>query len=517
MATVDVEGLKRRALAAYRAFTPAQLVLAGLLVVLTLVGGMMFYRWVSTPSYAVLYSGLDSKDAADVTTKLTADGVSYKLTGNGATVEVPSGSLDKERVSLGAAGLPKGGTGGWDVLDKEGLTASSFRQQVDYQRALEGEIAKTLQSMDGIDSASVHLVLPEEKLFTDEQQHARASVMLTTRQTLTSDQVQAVISTVSSAVPDLDPTAVSVTDSDGHLLSSKSGGSDDQTAQQATFEDSQSARAQSMLDQLVGGGHSVVRVSATLDFDKTHSTVKSVDGTKSAVTGSDKTTETYSSPNGSTMGGIVSATTATTGTATTPGNASSYEKKSEQTTTVPSEQLDDIQKATGTVQRQSVAVVLDTSAKNLPPNAQVQQLVAAALGLDPKRGDTIVVSSTAFDTGAPAATATKSSGILGGKSLSTIVAALMLLLITGLLARAARRPKVSAIQLPEVLPAPPARTAQSVALPTAERAALPAGSVPGQRAGEASQVDLLQAVENQPDDVAHLLRGWLADSGSDAR
>src|SRR3954451_18137554 len=141
MAAVDVDGLKRRVIAAYRAFTPAQLVLAGLLVVLTLVGGMMFYRWVSAPSYAVLYSGLEASDAADVTAQLTKDGVSYKLSGNGTTVEVPADAVDKERVTLGAAGVPKGGTGGWESLDKEGLTTSSFRQQVDYQGALEGEIS----------------------------------------------------------------------------------------------------------------------------------------------------------------------------------------------------------------------------------------------------------------------------------------------------------------------------------------------------------------------------------------
>src|SRR3978361_1737631 len=104
MAAIDVDGLKRRAVSAYRAFTPAQLVLAGVLVVLTLVGGMMFYRWVSTPSYAVLYSGLDSKDAADVTTKRTADGVTYKLTGNGSTVEVPTSLLEKELCACGATG-----------------------------------------------------------------------------------------------------------------------------------------------------------------------------------------------------------------------------------------------------------------------------------------------------------------------------------------------------------------------------------------------------------------------------
>ena len=88
MAGIDASGLQRRALAAYRAFTPAQLVLAGLLVVLTLVGGMMFYRWVSAPTYAVLYTGLDAKDASDVTTQLTTDGVQYKLSNNGSTVEV---------------------------------------------------------------------------------------------------------------------------------------------------------------------------------------------------------------------------------------------------------------------------------------------------------------------------------------------------------------------------------------------------------------------------------------------
>src|SRR3954464_5744225 len=399
MAAVDVDGLKRRVVAAYRAFTPAQLVLAGLLVVLTLVGGLMFYRWVSTPSYAVLYSGMDAKDASEVTTKLSADGGPYKLTGNGTTVEVPKENLDAERVALGAAGLPKGGTGGWESLDKEGLTTSSFRQQVDYQRALEGEIAKTLRGIDGVDDAQVHLVLPEERLFTDQQRNARASVMLTTRRQLSSDQVNAVVSTVSSAVPDLDQSAVSVTDSNGRLLSKQAGGSDEQSAQQATYEDGQTARAQSMLDQLLGQGHAVARGSATLNFDNTHSAVKPVDGKNSAVTGSEKSTETYNSPNGSSASGALSASDPTAGITSTTSNASNYEKKSETTTTVPSEQLDDTQKATGTVARQSVAVVLDTTAKNLPPNAQVQQLVAAALGLDPKRGDTIVVSSTGFDTG----------------------------------------------------------------------------------------------------------------------
>src|ERR1700710_727591 len=131
MAAIDVDGLKRRATAAYRAFTPAQLVLAGLLVVLTLVGGMMFYRWVSAPTYAVPYTGPDAKDAADVTTQLTTDGVQYKLSNNGSTVEVPTAALDKERVALGAAGLPKGGTGGGGTRAQGGPTPRSFPEPGD--------------------------------------------------------------------------------------------------------------------------------------------------------------------------------------------------------------------------------------------------------------------------------------------------------------------------------------------------------------------------------------------------
>jgi flagellar M-ring protein FliF len=259
----------------------------------------------------------------------------------------------------------------------------------------------------------------------------------------------------------------------------------------------------------------VVRVAATMNFDKTHSTVKTVDPKKTGVTGSEKTTETYTAPGGSTTSGALTTTNTTTGVPSAANGASNYQKQTETSTTEPSEQLDDIQKAPGTVTRQSVAVVMDTGAKNLPPNAMVQQLVAAAVGLDPKRGDTIVVSSNPFDTGAPAVAAKKKSALGAGSTLSTAVAAVMLLLITVLLARAARRPKVQAIELePSLLPAaaePPAalRTGgQLAALPG------PTAALPAQRGSEETSIDLLQAVESQPDDVAYLLRGWLSESSN---
>jgi flagellar M-ring protein FliF len=139
----------------------------------------------------------------------------------------------------------------------------------------------------------------------------------------------------------------------------------------------------------------------------------------------------------------------------------------------------------------------------------VQQLVAAALGLDPKRGDTIVVSSSSFDTSAQTPPPATSNSLLAGKNLSTLVAGIVLLLITLLLVRSARKPKMQAIAVPDVLPALSSGTRETAALPSGGRTALPA--VPEQRTEDAS-VDLLNAVESQPDDVAHLLRGWLTES-----
>jgi flagellar M-ring protein FliF len=176
---VDADALKARALGAARAFSPSQLVIAGLLTIVGLTGAVFFLRWVSAPTYGVLLAGLDAKDASAVTAKLSADGVAYKLEGGGTTVLVPQSVLDKERIAVAAAGLPAGTTqDGWAAFDKQGLTSSSFQQQVAYQRALEATLAGSLQGIEGVRSAEVHLALPERRLFSAEQDPARASVLV---------------------------------------------------------------------------------------------------------------------------------------------------------------------------------------------------------------------------------------------------------------------------------------------------------------------------------------------------
>ena len=516
MAAVDVEALKQQATSAYRAFTPAQLVLAGLLLVVAVVGGMAFMSWVTAPSYVVLSSGLSAKDASDITAKLGADGVAYKLSAGGTTISIPSGKLDAERLSLASAGLPKGGTGGWDILDKEGLTASSFRQQVDYQRALEGEIAKTLMSMDGISNAQVHLVLPEERLFSDQQNPARASVMLTTDGELDSGQVKAIVSLVSSAVKDLDPSNVTVTDANGRLLSSEGGGSSDQMSQQASYEDALTAQAQSMLDQVLGAGKSVVRVNAALDFSSTTTDRKTVDPNKSAATASSKTSETYNGNAANSASGQVTVTNTNGGTTSTTTPNSTYTKTTQSSTQENSQQVDHIVTPPGAVKRLTVAVAVAAGTK-APPAAQLQSLIGNAVGFDSTRGDSLSVTTTAFNTAGTAgstSTTKPTSSASSGTMVSTAVAGLMLLVITFLLARSVRRPKVEPVSLPEGLTGELTGGGFGALPAGGAGAGIPLQGGPPALTSGAGTESLLGAVEERGDEVAQLLRGWLAESNA---
>jgi flagellar M-ring protein FliF len=514
MAALDVNALKDRAVNAYKAFTAAQLVLGGLLLVVTIVGGIYFMSWVTAPSYVVLTSGVTAKDAADITAKLTSDGVAYKLTGGGTTIMVPQSKLDTEHIALAAAGLPKGTSGGWDIINKEGLTTSSFRQQVDYQQALEGEIAGTLQSMDGISTAQVHLVMPQQSLYSDTQQPARASVMLTTSSQIASSQVKSVVQLVASAVPNLDANNVTVTDSEGHLLSSEGGGSSDQVAAQASYEDALAAQAQSMLDSVLGVGKSVVRINAVLDSSSTDTTTKTVDTTKSAPASSTTSNEQYTGAAANNASGQLTGTN-TTSTTSTNSPSALYTKSATSTTMDNGEQLQHNLQPPGAVKRLTVSVAVDASA-NAPTAPQLEKMIGNAVGYDTTRGDALTVTNTPFAASTAIKSAKPASGAKTSTMVSTAVAGAMLLIITLLLARSMRRPKVTAVDLPADLAGQ-----QQLAAAGNGRGALTAGGSPtavgagtGPRALPAGGESILGSVDDRGDEVALLLRGWLSESDS---
>ena len=524
MAALDMDALKARAVSTLKGFSPSQLVIIGLLTVLGVTGGVFFLKWVSTPTYGVLLAGLDAKDAAAVTAKLSADGVPYKLASGGATVMVPQSSLDKERIAVAAAGLPAGSTqDSWTAFDKQGLTSSSFQQQVAYQRALEATLAGSLQQIEGVTGAQVHLALPEKRLFSETQDPARASVLVQTNGKLSDSTVDAMTHLVSSAVPSLSPKDVSITDGSGTLLTGDGSSTGKADTARRSYEDALTAQVTSMFDTLLGPGHAVVRVNAQMDTsDKTIDT-QVYDPKTAAILSQTKSSEIYapttSGANGTattTSGAVTSATPtgtvpATTTTTTTSGNG--YTKSDSSTTNGVSVSTTHEVVAPGGVKRLSVAVAIDSGAANAPTKTDISSMVAAAVGLSPTRGDTISVTTPAFlksTTKTSATAGAKKSGPLdmvsayGPKALG----GLLLLFVGFGFLRTLKRGTSSDLPAEQVTAAVEAGRRGSLGTKTTVTA-LPAGSVPVQRSSE----ELLGVLDDSPDEVAGMLRGWLANVG----
>jgi flagellar M-ring protein FliF len=548
---LDVNALKERAGKLTKSFNPAQLVVIGLLTVVALIGAMAFMKWASAPSYSVLFTDLDAKAASSVVEKLKADGVPYQLSNEGTAVMVPTAKVYDLRLSLSSAGLPEGGTVGYELLDKHGLTTSEFTQKVDYQRAVEGELARTLMALDGVDNASVHLAVPENRLFTDDKEATRASVLLKTSTALGDDAVQSIVNLVASSVPNLAPADVTVADTSGRVLSSSGTTSGAASTRQIELADQYqrqlSSDASAMLTQVFGPGHAVVRVSAQLNFDETERSTETYSQTEPKVlkeqTASEKFTGSGTPPGGTL--GVTGAPASTTGT----GN--NYEKNDASKEYGVDRVVETAKVAPGKVQRLSAAVVLDGSAQPVPEAAKVEKLVAAALGLDTARGDTIVVDTIGFDQSVATAAKEAKAKAAGQASTTTMmsyvrtgVGSLALLLVLFFLARGLKQKKTEPVALPEIGPGSvaaaiaAAQTAAGNTLGHSELPAsipalvgagaaglaqgLPAGlaaspTVPGQVPLPAvghGEDDLLRLIDQQPEEMAVLLRSWLADRRS---
>ncbi len=521
---VDADALKAKALGAVKAFSPSQLVIVGLLSVVGLTGGGFFLKWVSAPSYGVLLAGLDAKDAAAVTAKLQADGVPYKLQGGGTTVMVPQSMMDKERIAVAAAGLPAGSTqDGWAAFDKQGLTSSSFQQQVAYQRALEATLADSLQGIDGVRSAQVHLALPEKRLFSENQEPARASVLVQSDGTLSDSTVDAMTHLVASSVPSMSPKDVSITDGNGNLLTGDATSSGKVDSRRRSYEDSLSQQVTSMFDTLLGPGHAVVRVNAEIDTASTTIDSQTYDPKQSAVLSQQSSTESYApgTPTTTSGGAVTSANAAgqLPQTTTTTTKTNGYSKSDTSVTNGVSVTNAHKELGPGGIKRLTVAVAVDSNAKNLPPTASLQSMVANAVGLDPARGDTISVTTPAF-----IMTSGKAGGTTGGAGVhsSPVQAvgdygpkalAVLLLLLVGLgFLRAVKAGTSKEIPAEEVTAA--VEAGRRAALPGLATAALPPGSLPLPRA---TSDDLLQVIDESTDEVTGLIRGWLENAGTQQR
>lgn len=392
---------------------PRKLALAGVTALSLLLFVLIIFQ-ANKAEYMPLYSGLPQKEAASVTGWLKEQGVPYQLGNNGHSISVPAGMVYETRLNLAGAGLPKQGGVGFEIFDKQSFGVTKFTQKINYQRALQGELARTITALEGVKSARVHLVLPEKRLLQDQQEHPKASVVvdLAAGQVLDMGQTQGIIHLVSGSIQGLKKNQVTVVDTNGRTLSRNSGKGlgqamlPDKLKFKNTLENRLETRAQSLLDRALGRGKSVVRVTAELDFTQEAITKEEYDP-DSLVPRSEQITESASGQKRS--GGVPGVESNLGGGGRASSGSIPSSKSSEVINYEISKTVKQIKSPVGQVQKISAAVLV---AEGFKPGANgeagthvplspekigsIRRMVVSAIGLDPDRGDRIEVVSMPF-------------------------------------------------------------------------------------------------------------------------
>jgi flagellar M-ring protein FliF len=520
-------------------FTPGQRGVIAVAVVALVLGAVALSRWAAQPTWTPLFSNLSGTDASAIVDQLNSQGVPYQLESGGSTVMVPQAKVYDLRISLAGKGLPAGSGGSdssYSVLDKQGMTATDLQQNIAYQRALEGELDRTLGAITGVNTAIVHLAVPKKDVFTTDTEHPTASVLLqlSPGTTLIRSQVRSVMHLVAGSVPGLNPSDVTVTDGNGNLLSVREDGQDggasaanENDLQTQAFEDSRSAQVQKMLDKVLGPGHAVVRVNAELNFDSSDTTSETY-VTQSGVPPLSQATssESYAAAAGG-VGGALGQTYPSLTAGVGAGSGGNYVKVENTVNNAVGKVVGRTQSSPGGVKRLTVAVILDSaSAANLN-TTQIGQLVGNAVGFDQKRGDQVQVNALPFDTTTAKAAAKELTAAQSAARTTQYIdlgkkAGIgLLLVVAGLIAMRRRRkdapPTVQATATD--LPAPLATSALA-APPSEQPLALSVAAMDALGSPDAEIVDptlererlrdeVARFVDQQPEEIAAIVQGWL--------
>lgn len=549
-----LERMRRRATELFNGFTTGQKVVTSLAVIGVIIGGYIFTGWAASPAYSPLYTDLDTADAAAVTEELDSAGVSYKLADGGRTVMVPKDTLYDQRIALSAKGLPSSGNSGFALLDKQGITASEFRQRVDFQRALSGELASTIESIDAVQNATVNLVIPEEDLFAGDDQKASASVLVQTRAnaTLVPGTVQSILHLVASSVEGLTPQNVTISDTNGTLLIApgedgiNAAMSDARAQQTVEYERQVADKVKSLLAAVVGARGVVVQVKAELDFDQRQTTIESFENDPAVIAQQTTSEETLVGTDPG-VGGVLGPDA---DAAVVEGGTTDFTKTEESTVFAPSKTTENTTAAPGAVRRQTVSVFLDSNVGAGIALADIQQQVEAAAGIDAARGDLVRVSEVPFDTSeaeaAEEAARLASSNERWETTMGT-VRSVVTLLVVGFgmlfgyrrLRGAARREELIPLEhlalatgdrddvlevdfdeddYVELEPAMAGGGGTTVegdddvsTVLVARRHRTELDRLPGMEERMAAHADISDLIDRQPDDVAQLLRSWMSE------
>jgi len=379
------------------------------LTVLSIAAVVVFVRWANTPTYEVAFSSLSEEDAGLIVEQLQLTDIPYKLQGSG-TILVPSDDVYSVRLQMARDGLPQGGSVGYELFSGSSLGMTEFTQRINYQRALEGELERTIGSLQAVDAVRVHVVTPEKSLLTSQQDPATASVTVrvASGQSISASQVKSVTHLVASSVEGLAPENVVVVDVNGNLLaagqsendgSGSAAAADTHRTAEAAYASEIETSIKALLDSVLGPNSSVVKASVLMDWTEKQVTTQAYDPETEAVRSSQVINESYSA-NGDATGGIPGADTnlpTDTTTVTTGETASSDYVRTEEIFNYEVTQTETLELTSpGTVSKISLSVMVD----GLTDATQLETLrttIAAAAGIDLDRGDVLAVESLAFD------------------------------------------------------------------------------------------------------------------------
>jgi len=392
------------------------------------------WMWTQSADYKVLYSNLSDRDGGAIISALTQMNVPYKFSEGGAAILVPANQVHDARLRLASQGLPKGSVVGFELVDNQKFGATQFQEQVNYQRGLEGELAKSVQSLSAVQAARVHLAIPKPSVFVRDQLAPSASVLVTLHpaKSLSRDQVAGILNLVASSVPELTPKNVSVLDQNGNLLSANGAGVESsgldatqlsyvQQIEQATVQ-----RIVGILEPVVGRGNARVQVSADVDFSRVEAvaeTFKPNQDPKLASVRQQQTTQATTTTGAAGAQGVPGALTNQppgggvapldakanpVPAAATANAAPTSMRRDEAVAYEVDKTIQHTKNPVGNIKRMTAAVVIDhrrqvddqgvATAVPLKPEEmeQINALVREAMGFSKERGDSLNIVNTAF-------------------------------------------------------------------------------------------------------------------------
>lgn len=494
-----------------------------LLIVLALVGaaGILLMTWSQKADQQLLFANLSEEDAGAIIQKLNEQKIPYTTTGGG--IMVPADKVYEVRLQMASQGLPQGGGVGYELFDKTSFTMTDFVQKLNYRRALQGELSRTIRSLAEVEQCRVHLAVPEKSLFMQKEDKPKASVLLKLRpgRRLSQSQVQGIVHLVSSSIEGLDPKDVTVVNNNGDMLTSvvdenfaESGG---QFEYQRTYERDVETKVISMLEPVVGKGKVKVRVAASFDFTKTEKTEEKYDPDSQVARSEQRNTEKST---GGTSGGVPGVASNLPGrqqtAAVQPGTPAVSEKKSETINYELTKTVSHVISPTGEIKKLSAVVLVDgtyaaaqgSTEKKYAPRTedevkQFEDMVKKAVGFSANRGDEVKVVNLPFEVipqeelaDAQAPSQVMPTVMTATKYLVPLIGVVLLFLFVV-------KPLMKTLIEPSPLSLPQQQLSLTQAGGEMQRA------IPAQ--DRSSREQLTDWAKKNPKDATNLIKGWLEE------